>query len=180
MLPRRARCVVCRAPSGRGSSRRAPGPSVQRAMRERPAGTARPLLWGCPRTESGPANAVSEPVALSSPVIQSTASHTSHTALPGLQPSRVPLTTLSQRASLISRAGEPLRCSVQIRGAQGCSFLGALARGTHLSAITATGAASLLTTSGFCGGIALTGVSTASQVQSSGIVEAWRALSAAN
>ena len=82
--------------------------SVQRAMRECLAGTARPLLWGCPQAESGPANAVSEPVALSPPVIQSTASHTSHTALPGLQPLRVPLTTLSQRASLISRAGELL------------------------------------------------------------------------
>ena len=75
--------------------------SVQRAMRECPAVPARPLLWGCPQTESGPANAVSEPAALSPPVIQSTASHPSHTALPGLQPSRVPLAPLSQRASLI-------------------------------------------------------------------------------
>ena len=119
-LPRRARCVVCRALlSERGSSRQAPGPSVQRAMRGCPAVAARPLLWDCPQAESGPANAVSEPVTFSPPVIQSTAAHTSHIALPGLQPSRAPLTTLGQRASLISRAGEPLRYSVRIRGAQG-------------------------------------------------------------
>ena len=34
-----------------------------------PAVPVRPLLWDCPQTESGPASAVSEPVALSPPVI---------------------------------------------------------------------------------------------------------------
>ena len=86
------------------------------------------FLWGCPRTESEPVSAVSdEPVTFSLPVIQNVTSHISHIALLGLQPSQVALTTLSQRASLIrSSRRAPPRYSVQIRGAQGCSFLGAL------------------------------------------------------
>ena len=97
--------------------------SVQRAMRGCSAVTARLLLWGCPQTESGPANAVSEPVALSPPVIQSTASHTSHIALPGLQSFRVPLATLGQRASLVRSSRRAPRYSVQIRCAQGGGLL---------------------------------------------------------
>ena len=128
-----------------------------------------PLLWGCPRTESRPASAVSEPVALSPPVIQSTASHTSHIALPGLQPSRVSLTTLSQRASLVRPSQQAL---APLLGAD----QGRTGRRGRLSAVAATGAVSLLTISGFCGGIALTDVPTASQAQSSESSRAWRAL----